>query len=192
MFGYHKVRKERKRLQKERKSLENFPHEENEERQVSERVKRAGEERKAAREGGRKYAEEFIHRDVQGLTPEKRNALQYEANKNIQRDLQSSRRRLLGEQGRRGIVGRGGVGYAQERDLDRMGREAKGQVHRDLDKLNSDLALKKMAAMFNIEQGEASQAHLDRQAALDDIRHQKERKRQRKYEDRFNRIFSRI
>ena len=98
-------------------------------------------------------------------------------------------RKLLGEQGRRGIVGKGGVGYAQRRDLHRMGAEAEGAVHRDLDKLDSDLALKKLAAMFNIEQGEASQQSLDKQLALDELKYEDEKKRQRRLEDQFYRQY---
>lgn len=160
--------------------------------QVSQSVQQSKADRLAGREEGKKYAKEVLGRDVQGLDPVKRQAMQYEANKGIQRSMQAANRKLLGDQAQHGIVGRGGVGYAQQRDLQRMGTEAQAGVHRDLDKLNSDLALKKLAAMFNIEQGEASQAQLDRQMAIDEMEHANERKRQKNFEDRFYQQFNRV
>ena len=118
--------------------------------------------------------------------------MQYEANKGIQRSMQQANRKLLGEQGLHGITGKSGVGYAQQRDLQRMGAEAQAGVHRDLDKLNADLALKKLAASFNIEQGEAAQSQLDKQIALDELNLAEERKRQRFFEEQANKQFSRI
>lgn len=205
MFGRNRRKREKKKLKKERKAFETEraafeaqrPEVERQNeldirRQVSEDVDTAKKQRDQARKEGRAYAEEVFSRDVQGITPQQRNAMQYEANKQIQRSQQSANRKLLGEQSRHGIVGRGGVGYAQQRDLQRMANEERGQVHRDLDKLNADLALKKLAAMFNVEQGEASQAQLDRQMALDEAQLNQERRRQRSLEDKFNRLFSRV
>lgn len=156
------------------------------------RAQQASDDRKRAYEEGRKRAEELFSRDVQGLNPEKRKALQYEAMRGIDRSAETANRKLLGEQGRHGIVGKGGVGYAQQKDLNRMQQEAQAGVVRDLDKLDADLALKKLAAMFNIEQGEASQAQLDKQLALDELNLQEERRRQRFFEDQFNKQFSRV
>lgn len=183
----------KKHAENERKFQQETPTPQQMSEQVSQETQRAKSERQAARQEGRNYAEELLSRDVEGLTPAKRNALQYEANKNIKRAEQAANRRLLGDQSRHGIVGRGGVGYAQQRDLQRLANEARGQSQRDLDKLNSDLALKKLAAMFNIEQGEASQAALDRQAAVDQLNLNEERRKQKYYEDQFNRLlFSRV
>lgn len=159
---------------------------------ANERARQMGEDRKASREEGKKYAEEVLSRDIQGLDPKKRSAMEYEANKNIQRQHQSANRKLLGEQSRHGIVGQGGVGYAQQRDLQRLANEGYGQTSRDLDKLDADLALKKLAAMFNIEQGEATQAQLDKQMAIDELKLDDELRRQRNYEDQVNRLFSRV
>jgi hypothetical protein len=159
---------------------------------VSEQAQQSKEARNQARQEGRAYAEDVISRDVPGLNPEQRNAMQYEANRQIKRSLQSANRRLLGDQATHGIVGKGGVGYAQQRDLERLANEARGQSTRDLDKLNADLALKKLAAMFNIEQGEAAQSQLDRQMAMDQLQLEQERKKQKYWEDKFNRLFSRV
>lgn len=166
------------------------------ERSVHERIPqemaKAKEIRQQGRAEGKQYAEDVLSRDVQGLSPKQRNAMQYEANRQIKRASQSANRRLLGEQSRHGIVGRGGVGYAQQRDLERLANEARGQSIRDIDKVDQDLALKKLAAMFNIEQGEASQSQLDRQMAMDQLNLENERKRQRHMENQFERLFSRI
>lgn len=189
-------RKVKPNLSKEQKAKEASDKEKAQKAQqnseVEEKVKKSGEEREKGYQKGRARSEELFNRDVQGLTPEKKNAMQYEANRNIHRNMETANRKLLGEQGRHGIVGRGGVGYAQQRDLQRMGREEEGQVVRDIDKLDSDLAMKNLAAMFNIEQGEASQSQLDRQLAIDELQLADERKRQREFEEKFYRQFSRI
>lgn len=161
-------------------------------KQVSDKVKQSKEDRKIARQEGREYSQDVLNQEMQGLDPVKRQAMQYEANKGIQRSMQQANRKLLGDQGLHGIVGKSGVGYAQQRDLQRMGAEAQAGVHRDLDKLNSDLALKKLAASFNIEQGEAAQSQLDKQLALDELQLADERKRQRFFEEQANKQFSRI
>lgn len=161
-------------------------------KQVSEKVGQSKEDRKTARAEGREYAKDVLSQEYEGLDPVKRQAMQYEANKGIQRSMQQANRKLLGEQGLHGITGKSGVGYAQQRDLQRMGAEAQAGVHRDLDKLNADLALKKLAASFNIEQGEAAQSQLDKQIALDELNLAEERKRQRFFEEQANKQLSRI
>jgi hypothetical protein len=205
MFGHHKRKREKRKMKRAREEFEHekktfeeqSPQREKEraefrKSQTSERAKQAGEERSAGRKAGREDAEEFLRRDVQGLDTKKRNALQYEANRNIQRDVQHNERKLLGDQSRRGISNKSGVAYAQQRDLQRAGNEAQGAVHRDLNKLDSDLALKKKAAMFAGGEGEATQRQLDRQLAEDEFDFAEEKKRNRNTEDRFNRQFSRV
>jgi hypothetical protein len=205
MFGHHKQKRENRRAKREKQTLEkeknewaeNSPERQKEAEalktsQVNEKTNQAKNERTASRAEGKKYAEEVLSRDIQGLSPEKRNTMQYEANKSIQRNMQQANRKLLGEQASHGIGGRGGVGYAQQRDLQKVGTEAQGQVHRDLDKLNEDLALKKLAAMFNIEQGEASQGQLDKQMALDELKFTEEQKKNKMLQDQLNEIFNRL
>lgn len=198
MFGYHKANREKNRAQRQ---MKDFSHQQKKwEKGEPEREKKSADLQKqqladktaqskididTARQEGQKRAEELFSRDVQGLDPTKRQAMQYEANKGIQRSMQSANRKLLGDQGQHGIVGKGGVGYAQQRDLQKLGTEAQAGVHRDLDKLNSDLKLKKLAAMFNVEQGEVSQQQLNKQMALDELNLADEKKRQRRFEDQF-------
>jgi hypothetical protein len=125
---------------------------------------------------GRADTQSFINQEQTGLTPKQRSAMQYGAESDIDREHQAAQQTLLGEQGRRGIMGRGGVGYAQQRDLQRMAQEARGGVTRDLDKLNADMALKKQAAIYSGGAAEASQADLDRQIFQDEARYNQERK----------------
>lgn len=192
MFGHYQASTSSKKPKKQNAFQEQKAPEPTDEEQIAQKTSQAKEDRNKAFEEGKERAEELFSRDVEGLDPVKRQAMQYEANKGIQRSLQSANRKLLGEQGMHGITGKGGVGYAQQRDLHKMAAEAQGGVTRDLDKLNADLALKKLAAMFNIEQGEASQAQLDKQLALDELNLAAEKKRQKAFEEQFNKLFSRV
>lgn len=163
----------------------------------SDAVKRSMEEgreiRRKGREEGRQSAREFLTKPPpEGLDPEKRKALQYEANKGIQRGMQAAHRKLLGEQSQRGISGRSGIGYAQQADLFKKADEAKGGVQRDLTKIDSDLALKKQAAELAYGEGEAAQSLLDKQLAIDEMNLKSEKQRQRMLEDQIYRQFNRV
>lgn len=204
MFGHHKAKREKRRQKREKENFTqekaaweaNSPQREKEASQaqsqmVSEKAAQSKTDRQQAREEGRADTEAFFQKDIQGLDPKKRQAMQYEANKGIQRSHQSANRKLLGDQSQRGIQGQGGVGYAQQRDLQKMAQDAEGGVTRDLDKLDSDVALKKLAAIFTGGEGNAAQSQLDKQMALDELQLADERKRQRTFEDQFNRQFMR-
>lgn len=203
MFGYHRAKRERKKLKKEKKEMkkerEVFEKEkpnlireqqkkqyEQDTRSIDEMAKQDKERRMQARLEGREYGRDFLNQKVPGLDPEKRKALQYEAHRNIDRSSQEAERRLLGDQSRRGIVGKGGVGYAQQRDLQRLADDSRGQVNRDLTKLDSDLSIKNLAALLNLEQGEAAQAQLDRQAAANELQLSEEKRLQREFQDKVN------
>lgn len=205
MFGHHPaskvIRKGIKQVRKFKTDFENKNKQNaKDERMSQESIQRKSEEmalkskqdRNLARQEGREYAKDVLSQKYEGLDPHERYAMQSQANKGIKRSLQSANRQLLGEQSQRGIGGRGGVGYEQQRELQKMGLEARQGVNRDLDKINKDLELKKMAAAFNIESGEASQAQLDKQLAIDELQLADERKRQRLMEDRFNQMFMRM
>jgi hypothetical protein len=206
MFGHHKRKREKRRMKRAQEELSQkqkdweagSPQRDKEaedykKTQVAEKSAQSAEDRKKSYAEGRQRVQDLYNDPtIEGLNPEKRQALQYEANKGIQRSVQSTNRKLLGDQAMHGIVGKGGVGYAQQKDLQKMGMEAQGGVHRDLDKLNADLRLKNIAAIFAGEQGEASQAQLDKQLALDELNLNEEKKRQRAMEDQMNRLFSRL
>lgn len=165
---------------------------ENYEPEIDKRVEKAKQERSASREEGWKHGEDVMSRKTQGLDPDSRRALQYEAQKGIQRNMQSANRRLLGDQGQRGIGNKSGVAFAQQLELEKAGRDARGAAQRDLTKLDKDLELKNKAAIFNISQGEAAQTNLDRQRASDELQLYEERKRARAIEDKLNNLMSRI
>lgn len=206
MFGYHKAKREKKRLARQvgelDKKEEGFSqkqqeYDKNQQQtqmtQANERAQQMGEDRKKHYAEGRERIQSlFNDESIHGLDPEKRKAMQYEANKQIQRQHQSANRRLLGDQGMHGVVGKGGVGYAQQRDLQRLADESYGQSRRDIDKMDSDQRMRNLAAIFAGEQGEASQGQLDKQLALDELKLDEERKRQRNFENQFSRLFSRV
>jgi hypothetical protein len=202
MFGHRKVRQaERKKADFKQEKMDwekGRPAREKEvtdfqQSQVKEQANQSAEDRKKAYGEGRKRIQDLYNdQSIQGMDPEKRQALQYEANKGIQRSLQSAERNLLGDQGKRGIVGKGGVGYAQQRDLRRGAMEAQAGAQRDISKQNADLRLKNIAATYAGEQGEAAQGQLDKQMAMNQLQLSEEKKRQRNMEDQLNRLFSRV
>ena len=109
----------------------------------------------------------------------------------LNREMQGHQRRLLAQQGSRGV--KGGAAYAQQADLARAGQEAQGQYMRDIDQMDADVALKKLGALFGIEQGEAAQSTLERQLALDMARMDDERKKQKGYTSKFQKdYFTRV
>ena len=206
MFGHYKAKRAKKKLKQEKSDFEaqkqaeeaNSPQKQKEasdfqNQQVKEKTAQSSEERKKAYgEGRQRIKDLYDDPTIQGLDPEKRQAMQYEANKGIQRSTQAANRKLLGDQATHGILGKGGVGYAQQRDLQRMGQEAQGGVTRDLNKLNADLRLKNIAATLAGEQGEAAQSQLDKQMAIDELQLADEKKRLRMLEDQFYKQFSRV
>jgi len=202
MFGHHKAKRENRRLKREIGRQKEQTEANNPEKlketadqqtsQANEKAAQAKSERQKSREEGRADTEAFLAKEVAGLNPQQRQAMQYEANKSIQRSHQAANRRLLGDQASHGIIGKSGVGYAQQRDLQKLANEAQGGVERDLTKLEHDLALKKKAAIFAGGQGEAAQSQLDKQTALDELRLDEERKRQRFFEDQALKQFHRV
>lgn len=207
MFGHHKATRAQRRLSKEKEA---FAKEQNvwnrgesqrekdlaerQDKQASEKAAKSKMEAQQGREEGRADTEAFLRKDYSGLglDPKQRQAMQFEANKAIQRGHQSANRKLLGEQSQSGIVGKGGVGYAQQRDLMRMAKDAEAGVDRDLTKLDKDLEIKKIAAIFTGGEGRASQDLLNKQLAIDELQLAEEKKKAKKYEDQRNLAFNRI
>jgi hypothetical protein len=73
-----------------------------------------------------------------------------------------------------------------------MAQQAQGQSNRDIEKLDADMGLKHMAAMFAGEQGEAAQALLERQLAMDALRLEEDKRRAREYEKLSYQQFTRL
>lgn len=153
------------------------------EQQIAQNVQKSKENRNIAFGEGVEKGKKFFAERPSGLDPKERQSMQYEAQRQIQRQTQGAERKLLGEQGRRGILGKSGVAYQQHRDLGRIGQEAENQSLRDIEKLDSDLGMKQLAANFAIGQGEAGQQQLDYQLQEDKLRMEEDRKRQRALED---------
>lgn len=152
---------------------------------IANRIANAKKERRAATSEGYKEFEKFYKKPTEGYTPKERASLQYEGERQVDREQQNAQRKLLGEQSSRGIVGRGGVGEAQRRELMRAGQEARGTVTRDLDKLSSDRALKKQAQKFAMGQGEATHAALDREKAEAEKTYENEQREAERREKKF-------
>ena len=146
--------------------------------------------REAGRERGRAYGEEVMGRDVRGLTPRQRQSMEESSQQKINRQMQGYQRSLVGQQGGRGI--RGGAAYAQQADLARTGLEQQQQTLRDINQMDADIALKKLAAQFGIESGEAAQSQYDRQRAEDQLRMEDKMKRQRGYGRGFQQSYQRV
>lgn len=152
-------------------------------RELEERDKRLSEE-------GWKEGEELFNRDVKGLTPEQRRVIESNARRRLNRSLQGAQRDVLASQGASGI--RGPAAYAQQQDIRNAAREAEGDFYRDLEEYDPELALKKLAMMFNVQQGRRAQGHLNRQQALDEMRLREERAKQRELQEYFRGQFGRI
>jgi len=162
------------------------------EKRADEKAQKSKEERGVARKEGEEYMNEFFSKPQEGLTPDQKRSMQFEAKKQIQRGEQAAQRKMLGNQGMRGITGKSGVAYAQQRDLNRQAQEAHGAANRDISKYDYDVALKKQAAKYSGIQGEAAQSQLDKQMALDELKLENERKRQRQLEDQYYQQFTRV
>lgn len=156
------------------------------EQSTANKLARMKKERQEAEEEGYKRGEEFLNRPVQGFSPEERATLQYERERDVDREQKAANRKLLGEQGMRGIVGRGGIGEAQRRELANAGQAARAGVTRDLDKLSSERALKRQAQIFSMGQGASTQAQTDRQMLENQRNYEKE---QRDAERREKKLF---
>lgn len=191
MRGYYYGKKQLKKLEK-REKKEGPKIEAKEQQFIGKRMQQARGEREQAFQRGRTRGEEFIGRNIAGLTPEQKSAMESEADIGINRGIQRASRALLGEQARRGIVGKGGVGAAQIRDLHRQGMEMRGQAQRDIQRLDADTALKKLAAVLNFEQGEATQDALERQRAQDELRYKDDQRKLRAMMAQYGKSFSRI
>jgi hypothetical protein len=159
---------------------------------IAERKKEQEASGEAAYQKGVKRGEELFASDTKGLRPDQKNALQYEANAGINRGLETANRKLLGEQGRRGIMGKSGVGYAQQRDLMRTAEEARQGADRDLTKLDADLALKKQAALYAGGSGAEAQDTLRDQLLRDEIINEEERRNNKKYLQKYEELFTRV
>lgn len=196
MFGYHKAKREKRRaaraanqMQAPQASAEPTP---SQEELIAQKVKDAEEKRAQNQQKGFEEGEAFVNKPIAGLDPEQKKAMQYEANQQARRYEQAASRKLLGDQATRGIVGKGGVAYAQQKDIQNQANELRGQSLRDINKLETDMALKKKAAILAFSQGKIAQSQLDEELARADLELEEQKRKNKFWEDQFNRNFSRI
>lgn len=203
MFGYHKAKREKKRAKREREALQEEIERLKQEKQTDpvqeqrthqEQVNQLANEQKgrdqeAVKEGTKRF-DELINRDYKGLSDNQRRVLQESSDAQINKDIQGYEKRLLAQQGRRGV--KGGAAYAQQQDLARLGAEAQQQMQRDLSALDADLVMRKIAAAYNVEQGEVAQEALRQQMARDVLGSYDQRKYQKWLAEQANRLFQRI
>jgi hypothetical protein len=195
MFGHHKAKRENKRLKRQNEKLQsdaNKPPEKTYDQQLAEKTEQNKQNTAADKAQAQQSWQEFEKNKPAGFAPEEKKAMQYAANQQIKRSHNAANRKLLGSHAQHGIVGKGGVGYAQQRDLSQMAQEAEGAATRDINQLDEDLAMKKMAAMFAFQQGEISQAQLNRQMAQDELNYKIQRDEDKKFKEDVYRQFSRI
>ncbi len=199
VFGAIKAKRQAKKYKKEaeearRQSEANRANPEQDRQSYQAEINRIAEEQRqkerATRAEGKKYADEVLAREYPGLNEGQRRNLQEEANYQISRDIQGYQQKLSGQQGMRGV--RGGAKFAQQQELARLGSDAQQQIQRDLSKLDSELALKKAAAAYNIEQGELGQEQLRHQQAIDILNSYDQRKYQKMLADQARGIFQRV
>jgi len=139
--------------------------------------------RKEGYASGRQRAADLFSRDVQGFTPRQRQGYEESAANKMNKQMQGYQRQLIAKQGGRGI--KGGAAYAQQADLAKAGMENQQQYLRDINQTDSDIALKKLAAQYGIEQGEGAQYQLDQQLAYDRARMDEQKKYQGRYGTKF-------
>jgi hypothetical protein len=195
LFGHHSSsskKRQKKRHQREKR------HQHEERERNMDAVERAAKKSEISREAeeGRasgikrrneerqEIENEFNNPNIRGLESKQRSAMQNEANRHLKGQQYHALRQLGGVQGQRGISGKSGIAYAQRRDIQKQTNEARGQTTRDLDKLDADLRLKKIAAKYAGGAGEQANEFLDRQIQKDELDTWEQEKRERKLGDK--------
>lgn len=153
-------------------------------------VQMAQKERQQARAEGQKYANEVLGRKYEGLAPDERTYLENQYAQDLERDLSGQSREFANRLGRKSRIA--GIQNAHQADLANQRQRGKLEYRGALDQLNRDIAMKKQAAAFAIESGEAAQSAIDRQQALENARHQQQHVIQRRASKKLNRAFNRI
>ena len=198
MFGYGHARTLRKKLKRSesQQKQQNRGYDLGEPQRIQEATEKYKQElNKGGQEGierKKKQYEEFNKRKYEGLSPEERNSMQYEANRLINQNLEGSTRQLQAQQRGHGITGRGGLGFAQQHMLQQQAEEGKGLAQREIEKENLKRQTQNKANAIAMELGGESQGVLQQQHASELARLEEETKKNRpfisNYSQRFNRI----
>ena len=198
MFGYGHARTLRKKLKKSESQLahKNQGYDAAEPQRIQEATERYKQEmNKGGQEGierKRKQYDEFNKRKYEGISPEERSSMQYEANRLINQNLEGSTRQLQSQQRGHGITGRGGLGFAQQHMLQQQAEEGKGLAQREIEKENLNRQMQNKANAIAMELGGESQGVLQQQQASELARLENEENKTKKniqnHYQRFNRI----
>ena len=138
-----------------------------------------------------KYKEEAakdLQTEIPGLSDPRRRALQETANKQINNQLSNYSRMLQSNFGNQGIRG----GQAILTDLQRKGLDARNQVSRDLNELDADLAMQKLAAYLGQIENRSAQNVLQRQQFQDFLTGNQERRRRQAEDMYYRRYFGKV
>lgn len=203
MFGYHKAKREKKRAKRQQQALQseinNLKQRQNadpvqeqktHQAQINEVAADQRQRDLEAQQRGDQRYQDLRSQYSNGLEDKQRRVLQESANAQINRDIQGYEKKLLAQQGRRGV--KGGAAFAQQQDLARLGSEAQQQMQRDLSVLDSELAMRQAAAAYNVQQGEIAQEALRNQMAKDTLESYDQRKYQKWLASEANKLFHSI
>jgi len=126
----------------------------------------------------RQDIESSINRDFEGLSEEKKGALQQTANRQISQQTQRANRQMQSEAGSRGFVG---GDDALKMETARLATDAQGQFSRDLAVMDSDAALQKIGTALAMEEGRAAQDLLQDQGFMDQLLAMMEKQKEDKW-----------
>lgn len=183
--NHKKEKYEKKAMKKAEKMYNSAPAERSPEEKKSEIARITGErqaETAQAEERGIKKATEFTGRNVEGLNPQQRSAMQHEANRQIENQVYHQNRQMGGKRSQSGIGHKSGIAFAQREAVQKGAQEARGQSERDINRLDADQRMRNLAAQFAIQQGEVGRSDTARQEAEDMLRYEDEKKRSRHFE----------
>ena len=140
------------------------------------------------REGYKQQAKEDVTTNLPGLTPQQRRVMQQGANAQINKQVQQYKRNMASQMGRRGV--RGGAAFAPQAEIARSGLEAQSQFQRDLGEMDTDLAMRRLAAYLSSVEGRTAQQLLRRGQYLDYLTGRQQQGRQSAYDKYFQNLYS--
>lgn len=117
---------------------------------------------------GRADAAALVDNPPQGLSDRQRTDMRNQRQSQISNDLSNYNRMLSGQQGVRGV--RGGSTIAAQRELQNSAQDKLSEYERGLSELDSNLSMKKLAAIYGGGESEVAQNALANQSAYDKIK----------------------
>jgi hypothetical protein len=131
---------------------------------IQEAANKYNEQEKAAEAQDRaeaaKRGEEFTKKEVQGLSPGQKQALEDSSKTQYANQLMAGQRQIAASQGRHGI--RGGTAYAQKADFAHNVIQGQQQAKRDIANIDYNAARANKAAQHALEMGEVQSGYARR------------------------------